>query len=313
MQALFLPLFILLSACSLQKMALRSSTPLLEKSIEGLMQESDWEYFSSSSAPNLKFLELLYLQDLENLRLLTVLIKGYAGHAFGVHETLALKESLAGNDESPAKKSAISFYTRALDYGLYYLEQKGVHRNDLLAADEEILRKKLNTLDEDDATAMLYTAQSWGSLINLQKENIALVSQIPTVKAIFDRVCELKPEIDHNICDIFYASYEASRPKMLGGNPAKGEELFLSAIKKNPHNLLLRVSYIQYSVIPAMDEEKYEREATILRGEFSKFTDNNRDTLENLSPYKSSKKLNLYNAIALKRFEMMEQLKKKIF
>lgn len=312
MRHLIVPLLLALGGCSLQKMALRSGTPVFEKSAVGVMKEANWDFFRASTPGNLKFLELLWEQDKDNLRLLSVLIKSYAGYAFAVPETLTFEEELSGLEDSPAKKDAIAFYTRSLDYGLHYLKEKKISHKDLLSDDEK-LKKKLKKLDEEDATALLYTAQAWGSLINLQKDNVALVSQVPKVKLLFDRVCEIKPDIDHNICEIFYAQYEASRPRMLGGNPEKGAALFEEAIKKYPQNLLIRMSYIQYVIVPAMDEEKYEKEAVVLREEFAKWEDLNRDNLENVSPYRDAQELNLYNSIAKKRFTIVEKNKKKIF
>jgi hypothetical protein len=309
-----LPLFLVTVSCgTLQKWALRSSTPVFEKSSDGLMQEANWDFLKASAPSNIKFLELIWLQDQENYKLLSVLIKSYAGYAFGVHETLAYEDELAGVEESQAKKDAIVFYTRALDYGLIYLKHKGVERKDLLSNDFEKLKQKLKEFDEDDVIALLYTAQSWGSLINLQKDNVALVSQIPNVKLIFDRVCWLKHNIDHNICDMFFAQYEASRPKMLGGDPEKGEAMFLKTINKHPRNLLLRMFYIQYSLIPMMDTEKYEKQSATMKEEIAKWEDLNRDSLESVSTYKNSPELNLYNSIAKKRFLAVEKYKTKIF
>ena len=78
MRFFMLPLFVALSSCSLQKLALRTAAPVFEKSSEGVMKEGNWDFFRVSSPGNLKFLELLWHQDQDNLRLLSVLIKSYA-------------------------------------------------------------------------------------------------------------------------------------------------------------------------------------------------------------------------------------------
>jgi hypothetical protein len=309
----FLPFLFIITSCSLQKLALRSSTPIFEKSANGIMGEGNWDFFKDSSPGNLKFMELLWEQDQENIHLLPVLSKSYAGYSFGVAETLYLEDELNNVENSFWKTQAITFYTRALDYGLIYLEHKNLTRKDLLNHDEKILRKRLERLEKEDASALLYTAQSWGSLINLQKDNVALVSHVPKVKLLFDRVCELQPDIDANACDLFYAQYESSRPKMLGGDPEKGERLFLEAMDKHPKNLLLRVNYIQYVILPQMDAEKYEKQAVFLRQEFERLYHLDRDNLEDVSPYKNDKGLRLFNSIAKKRFSIIEKLKNKIF
>ncbi len=305
----------LLNGCSsLQKWAVRRSSPVFDKAADQLTRENSWVFFHNSAPGNLKFIEMVYLTDPDNLNLLPAVIKAYAGYAFAVPETMALQHELLGDNNLFPREQAIRFYTRALDYGTFYLGKKDISKDDILNLDEEKLRKKLKAeLDEDDFIALLYFAQSWGSLINLQKDNVALVSQIPRVKVLFDHVCGIKPQIEHNICDIFYAQYEASRPRMLGGNPEKARELFQKAISEHPQHLLMRLTYIQYSLIPAMDEEAYNMEAKILRKEFAEWDSMKRDNLEDESPYRNHRDLNLYNAIAKKRFEIIEQNKKKIF
>lgn len=300
------------SSCSLKKVALRSATPIFSGSSETVMREANWDFFREASPGNLKFMEVLWEQDKENLALLSVLIKSYAGYSFAVPETLAFEDELAGIENSRWKNDAIFFYTRSLDYGIRYLKHKGITSEEILS-DEKRFLKKLKTLQKNDVMALLYTAQSWASLINLQKDNVALIANVSKVKMMFDRVCELSPDVDGNICDIFYAQYESSRPKVLGGNPEYGEKLFQEAIRKNPRNLLIRMSYIQSLILPSMDLEKYERESAILKKEINLWEDMNRDNLENLSPYKKFQDLNLFNSIAKKRFDILEKYKNKIF
>ncbi len=312
----FFPLLalVLLGCSSIQKTALRGASPLFVNGSEKLILERNWEFFKESSPGNLKFLEMLYLQDTDNLRLLGTLVKSYAGYAYAVPETLAFGDELAGVEGSIHKQNAISLYTRSLDYGLDYLHKKGIQREDLLVKDETELIKMLNQkMGRSDFTAILFLAQSWASLINLQKDNVALVSHVPKVKVLFDWVCKQDHEIEHGVCDIFEAQYEASRPRMLGGNPEKAKDLYQNTIKKYPRHLLIRISYIQFSLLPAFDQEGYENESKLLVEEFAKWEDLNRDNLEDKSEYKAVEHLNLYNAIARKRFELIELNKKKIF
>jgi hypothetical protein len=304
----------LVGCSSLQKMALRTSSPMFVEGSNKLTLENNWEFFRESAPGNLKFVEMIYLQDTDNLEILSTLVKGYAGYAYAVPETLALQDELEEVEVSIHKHNALMLYTKALDYGLEYFQKKGISKNKLLSMSEKDLLKLMNKkLNKKDYTAVLFTAQSWASLINLQKDNVALVSHVPKMKVLFDWVCRKKPSIENGICEVFAAQYEASRPRMLGGNPEKAKVLYAEAIKKRPQHLLIRVGLIQYSIIPSYDVDAYDREAKVLREEFLKWGDLNRDTLEDLSEYKSAEHLNLYNAIAKKRFEIIEKNKKRIF
>lgn len=310
------PLFILflISCSSLERWAVRRASPVFVKAGDELTREDSWEFFRTSAPGNVKLVELLYLTDPSNMTLLPAVIKAYAGYAFAVPETLAFGDALAGKEDSPHVKEAITLYTRALDYGVTYLESRGVKRKDLLSLSEDDLKKLLGKkIDEDDFVALVYFAQAWGSLINLQKDNVALVSQIPRVKILFDHVCKKAPKIEHEICAIFYAQYEGSRPRMVGGSPERARELYLKARKENPHHLLIPLGLIQYVVIPAMEGEEYETLAQELRKEFSDWENRDRSELRDSTPYRKIRELNLYNAVARKRFELIEQNKKNIF
>jgi hypothetical protein len=312
--ALLMPIFLFWGCSSVQKVALRGASPLFVDGAEKLTLESNWDFFKDSAAGNLKLLESLYLQDTNNLGLLSTLIKGYAGYSYAVPETLAFGDELDGIEDSIHKKNAISLYTRSFDYGLDYFQKKGLKRKELLHFEENDLLKTLDSkFSRQDYTAVLFTAQSWASLINLQKDNVALVSHVPKVKILFDWVCQKVPDIEYGVCDIFQAQYEASRPRMLGGNPEKAKSLYQAAIQKYPKHLLIRMGFIQYSILPSFDKVSYERESTLLTEEFTKWGNLNRDTLEDTSEYKMVEHLNLYNAIARKRFEMIEKCKNKIF
>lgn len=306
---------IFLSSCSsLQKWAVRRSSPVFHEASEQLTKEDSWEFFRKSAPGNLKFIELVYLTDPDNLGLLPAVIKAHAGYAYGVPETLVFEDEILGRENTSHRSEAIHHYTRALDYGVFYLGKRGVSREDLLTLPEEKLREKLREeTDGDDLVAMIYMAQSWGSLINLQKDNVALVAQVPRVKILVDHVCQMKPEIEHNICAIFLAQYEASRPRMLGGNPDRARELYREAMEKNPYHLLIPVNLIQYMTIPAMDEDEYEQLAPRLRAEFVEWAKKDRSNLKDESRYHKHRDLNLYNAIARKRFDIIERNKKKIF
>jgi hypothetical protein len=304
----------LLSCSSMRKWGIRSATPVFEEASSLNLGERNWDFFAKSSPSNLKLTELLYLEDKDNLRMLGILIKGYAGYAFAVPETLYLDAKLSGKEGDEHKRDAIDFYTRAFDYGVQYFGKKKIKVSDLLTLPEDKLKKKLKSeLDEDDLLAILYLAQSWGSLINLQKENITLVSQAPRVKILGDYGCSLKPDAEHGFCDLFAAQYDASRPKMLGGNPERARETYAKAFAKYPKNLLFRVSYLEQLIVPAMDEEAFALQEKILTSEIQDWESLNRDEMRDQSSFGNSREINLFNAIAKKRLQIILKHKSKIF
>lgn len=243
-------------------MAVGTTAGLLYDAAYEMETEPNWEHLKTGMGPNLKMVEGLYHLSPTDDDLLVALIKGYSAYAFAIFETEALADQLSGKSNSQAAATAQHFYSRAIQYGMEYFKEEGFSFDELMKATREeggvpaLLSRKLpSNLRAYEAVA--FFAQALGGLINMKKDDMVLVAQLPIAKGMFDWVCVEKPDINHGACDLFYGAYEAGRPRMLGGNPEKGKEIFLAGIEKNPHNWLARIAYLQYYVIPMADEEEW--------------------------------------------------------
>lgn len=309
-----------LISCSVNKLAVSASSGLLYESSDGILEESNYEVFKEGIAGNLILIEGLSKQSPENLNLLATLTKGYAGYAFAVNETKMIEEEWSQSKTETGRAQALLNYTRSLNFGINYLKQKGIVFAEIFGLMNETgaIKKLLSTKlshDNRDLETVLFSAQSLGALINLQKDNMGLISQLTAVKEMFDWVCEIKPNINFGTCDIFYGAYEAGRPAMLGGNPKKGKEIFLNAIIKHPHNWLLRSSFIQYYLIPLNDEEGFNEQMNVLKilnEEFNQYyIYNQHPKLE--SSWVHEVKLRFYQTLSLKRYEVINKYRKQFF
>lgn len=311
----------LLTSCStFNKAAVGGSSDLIYSASNNVLSESNFEIFKSGLAGNLVLIEGLLAQSPKNQNLLATLNKGYAGYAFAVNETQMNEEEWAEAKTEEGKKQALLNYTRSLNFGIRYLKEEGIEFRDIISRMNEpqgihqILDKKLST-DKRDLEVVLFTAQSLAALINLQKDNMGLVSQLTAAKGMFDWVCQKDPSINYGTCDIFYGAYEAGRPQMLGGNPQKGKEIFLKAIAKHPHNWLIRTSYMQFYLIPQNDEDGFKEQMLALKvfnDEFHRYYIFDNETRVE-GPWTREEGLRFYQTLALKRFELMTRFQKHFF
>lgn len=311
-----------LTSCStFNKMAVGGSSDLIYNSSNGVLGESNFDVFKSGIAGNLILIEGLLSQSPTNLNLLATLNKGYAGYAFAINETQMYEEEWAELKSEEGRRQALLNYTRSMNFGLRYLQEKGVELGDILSRGNDaqaiftLFDKKLSSDDKRDLEIILFTAQSLGALINLQKDNFGLVTQLTAVKGMFDWVCTKAPSINYGTCDIFYGAYEAGRPQMLGGNPKKGKDIFLKAIAKHPHNWLIRTSYIQFYLIPQNDEDGFKEQMLglkIFHEEFNKyFIYDNAARVE--GPWTRESGLRFYQTLSLKRYELINRFQKQFF
>lgn len=300
-------------------MAVNSSSDLLYSAGREVEAEANFEVFKMGVPANLLLIEGLLSQSPENLNILATLTKGYAGYAFAVNETEMYNEEWGELKTEVGKSQALFNYTRSLNFGLRHLKAHKIELNDLISRLNEtqgishFLEKRLSA-DKKDLDLVLFTAQSLAALVNLQKDNISMVAQLPVAKAMFDWVCMKDPKINHGTCDIFYGAYESGRPKMLGGNPTKGKEIFLRAIGDHPDNWLIRTSYMQHYLIPQNDKEGFGQQLEYLKKrqmEFNAFYIYSSEPKE--VNWNQESHLRLYQSLALKRFELMSKYQKQFF
>jgi hypothetical protein len=312
--------FILSSCSSFNKIAVSSSSGLLYSAGNEAETQPNYDLFKSGIAGSLVLMEGLLSASPKNLNIIATLTKGYAGYAFAVNETQMYEEEWAELKSEEGRKQAMFNYTRAMNYGFRYLKEKSIGLKDILDRANEpqgihlFLDKKLSE-DERDLEVVLFTAQSLAALINLQRDNMGLISQLPAAKGMFDWVCLKDPGINYGTCDIFYGAYEAGRPSMLGGNPQKGKEIFQKAIAKHPHNWLIRSSFLQFYLIPQNDEEGFKEQMAALaknHEEFQKAYIYSNAEVGDVAWMRESH-LRLFQALAIKRYELMNRFQKQFF
>ncbi len=317
---LALTLFLSLTSCGgIQKMAVGTTAGLLFDAAYEMETEPDWDHLKESVGPNLKVVEGLYSLSPEDDDLLVALVKGYTAYAFAIHETEALADQYSDKDKSIALSKAQHFYSRAIEYGLEYFVEQGITWDQLVKSPREeggvegLLSKKLSS-DKRTHEAVAFFAQAMGGLINLKKDDMTLVAQLSIAKGMFDWVCKEDPNINHGACQLFYAAYEAGRPRMLGGDPEKGREIFKKAIELNPNNWLVHVTYLQYYVIPMGDEDEWASVKKVLN---QAEVLNKEDLIwspgaESNVAFKD-KSIRAFQAVALKRWSIIKKYEKEFF
>ena len=94
---------------------------------------------------------------------------------------------------------------------------------------------------------LLWAGTSWGSAINVGKNDMSLVPDLPFARALVERSVELDDTIDYGAGWNFLAVVHA---ESLGGDLEKSRELFERALEQTERrSLLVQLSYAQsYSV-----------------------------------------------------------------
>lgn len=313
---LSLILIILASCSSINKMAINSSTTVLKTGGESLYEESDFEIFESSSFANIKTMEALYYFNPDNKLMNELLIKAYGAIAYGIYETRLLEAKLSGSGEIDKIKFNIKkIYSRAIFYAEEYIKKKGMKISTFYKIKNA---KDLGVyFDDEDKVALFYLAQSLGGLLNADLSNMKMIERSASIKVIMDWVCKDNSDFEYGGCQIFDASYDALRPRMLGGNIERAKYKFQQLMEKYPQNLLIPLSYIEYTLIPMFNETEYRKVIDSLKIAI----DNWKHSLlykqtkanDEILIYRDFKHFNLFNAIAERRMNILLKFEKDIF
>lgn len=308
-------MLLFLASCAYFKSKAVSSMSqmMLEKS-SNLTKEASFENFKNSTPANLKLIESLHFIDPEDRNFISMLVKGHGAFAYSVYETLALKDKLDEKDYSFYKRQAVIHYTKSLEFGLKFLKTFDIRHKDLKTKNvASLLNKKFSN---EDLVGLFYFAQSWGQLINSDRSNLYLISEITYVEQILNWVCAKNPLFEESVCDLYKAVFEAQKPRLMGGSKKRAEELFKAAIRRYPKNLLIRLSLMEYVLIPTEQSSKYYQHKKALLNDFyqwKKVLDYTRRKTQESESFLFDDKTNLYNAIAFKRFNIIKKYEDDFF
>ncbi len=233
------------TACSLQKIALKSTTGLLYHGIDAIYQESDLQIAEQAIASDLKLLEGLYRADPDNKDVLLMLTQGYASYSLGFVE----------DDDSERAKL---FYLRARNYGLKLLQKTKAFKKGIPETEKAFV-ERLSLLKEEDVAPLFWTAFAWGGWINLSKDDPQAIFDLGKVKAMMKRVLELNENFFFGAAHLFFGSVFGALPKMLGGDPQKAKEHFQRVIDLTGGKFQLAYVYLaRYYALTTLNEELFD-------------------------------------------------------
>ena len=237
------------TGCSVQKIAIRSMSGILDNSMAALYEESDLILAEQAIASDLKLLEGLIKSDPSNEKMLFLACQGFGAYALGFVE------------DRDSERAQV-FYLRGKDYGLRIL-QKDKGFNNALSKSYDDFEAALKKFKKDDVPVLFWTANNWASWINMNFSNTDALADLPKVQLIMKRVLELDESYFYGGAHLFFATISAVRPAILGGDIKKSKLHFDQCFKFADEKFLLPyVYYAKYYLVRMFDEELFKATLT---------------------------------------------------
>ena len=242
---LFLIIILVFTGCSLERLAIRSTTGLIENSLEATEEETDLILAEQSIASNLKLLEGMLKSDPNNRNLLLLATRGFTSYALGFVE-----------EEDPER--ATSFYMRARDYGLRGLRQ---NRDFDRAFDKpfEEFEASLEHISDRDIPLLFWTANAWAGAIQQNIGAPRSLANLPKVEAMMNIVLERDESFYYAGPHLFFGMILSSKPEMFGGNTEIGREHFEKALELTENRFLItKVFFAKTYAVQTLNESLFE-------------------------------------------------------
>jgi len=235
----------LINACSVQKLALRSMSGILDNTMAALYEESDLKLAEQAIASDLKLLEGLIKSDPKNEKFLLLACQGFGAYALGFVE-----------DSNPDR--AQLFYLRGRNYGFEILKKNKAFGNAMTNSIDS-WEAALKRFDKSDVPALFWTANNWANWINLNLTNTDALADLPRTQLMMQRVLELDESYFFGGAHLFFATIYASRPRILGGDLEKARQHFERCFEFSQEKFLLPyLYYARYYATRNMDEELFK-------------------------------------------------------
>ena len=242
--AAFLLFYVLpaMIGCSVRRTAIGMMVPTFEEMSRTVEQEYDLDLVREGLPANLLTLEGMLAGAPDNLDLGLLVMRSLYSYAFAFIE-----------DEDV--KRAKGMYAKGKDLGFTFMEREGLQCD----LPMEAFLERLALMNEDTVPLLFWTGNCWGSWVNLSRDNPAAIIQLPKVEAIMKRIVELDDEYYFGGGHLVLGVLNASRPRMLGGNPEQARVHFERALEISARRfLMIHLFYAKYYCIQVMDRECFD-------------------------------------------------------
>ncbi|HEX4047501.1 MAG TPA: TRAP transporter TatT component family protein [Elusimicrobiota bacterium] len=234
------------AGCSaVNHVAVLSTADILTLGRSATLDEPDYDLARDAMPAQLKLVETLIVSEPDNRDLRRLAAEGFCGGAF-----------LFLEDSAPARAKGL--YLRGRDHALAALALKSRFAG-LADMPLDRFQAALKDATFDDVPDLFWAGAGWGGYVNLSKDDASALADLPKVVALMTRVEELDPAFHFAGADMFFGVYYASRPRMLGGDPAKAKAAFDRALKATKGEyLMMKVLEARWYAVDVQDRELYK-------------------------------------------------------
>jgi hypothetical protein len=254
-------------AGAVNRFTVNSTAPVIKAGSAAIDAEGDPQFAREAVPASLKTVESFLVTSPDNTDLLETLAQGYAQFTFGFLEDDLEKMGL--EQDSPARQALVDratyFYDKALAYAVHLAALEDARFPDLIkgeatAFENAIAGKKSKFNGADDAPALYWAGLALGSGINLHKDDMDRIADLPKAIALLERAHTLAPRYFNHGAALSLGVVYASQGKAMGGNPERSKQMFEEVITATGGRYLMaRVLFARFYATVTQDRPLFEK------------------------------------------------------
>jgi predicted anti-sigma-YlaC factor YlaD len=252
-----IPVLLLLSGCSIKKLAIKKLGDALAQSGTTYSSDNDPDLVRDALPFSLKLIESLLAESPRHRGLLLAASSGFTQYAYAFIRQEA--DETEPDDFARAtelRKRARGLFLRARDYGMRGLETTHQGFAAALNRDPQLAVQQAKAAD---VPLLYWTAASWGLAITLSKNEPDLIVDQPVVEALVDRALQLNEAFEEGAIHSFLISYEPVRQGAPGDPLERARKHFDRAMElSNGHQANPLVSFAESVCIARQNRREFQ-------------------------------------------------------
>lgn len=222
----------------IQKSAMDTTASILTRAKLAAQQEDDYEIAKIAIPASLKTVEGFHVANPANTDLQEILAEGWCQYATGVltEQWEIAKWKANYEDAEELRRRGTNLYLRCINYSLMLLPEKW---STALYGEIDELQALVDKSGKDELFAMTWIGLGLASIVNLNRDDIVLVANLPKAEIILKRVVEIDSNFKYGLPLMALGLMNSSRGKALGGEPELGKKFFEQASAVTDGKMLL--------------------------------------------------------------------------
>jgi hypothetical protein len=233
---------------------------MFKEASHSLDMEADVELAREAAPGLIKTIDGMAVVSPENRTLLELSAQAYCSYAFGFLEDDLERVPDGDPRFEPLRARTTALYRRCQDYGERLLHLSNENFPGVLQKDTATLEAAVKRLDDadDDVPGLFWTGLGLASQINLNRDNLDLVGDLPKAAILMRRVIDLNPRYYNAGAHIALGNLHAAQGKAVGGDPARARQHYDQAIALTEGKFLLaRVMLARVFAVNVQDKALY--------------------------------------------------------